>query len=83
VLAGGTTAEELIEGLSIGIGAAIEPGVGILIALALAIDNLSEGLSIGYLVRSEENQAQPARGILGWTGAIGAAVFGGAEAGFS
>jgi hypothetical protein len=39
-------------------------------------------LSIGQLVRSEENQAQPARRILGWTGAIGAAVFGGAGLAF-
>ena len=30
VLAGGTGAEELIEGLSIGVGAAIEPGLGVL-----------------------------------------------------
>lgn len=82
VLAGGTTAEELIEGLSIGIGAAIEPGVGVLLAVAIAIDNLSEGLSIGELVRSEQGQRHPAARILGWTGAIAVAVLGSALIGW-
>ena len=40
VLAGCTSIEELIEGLSIGVGAAIKPGLGLLIALAIVIDNL-------------------------------------------
>jgi zinc transporter, ZIP family len=35
VLAGGTSGEELIEGLSIGIGTAIKPGLGLLIGLRL------------------------------------------------
>lgn len=39
VLAGGTSAEELIEGLSIGVGTAIKPGLALLIALAIIIDN--------------------------------------------
>jgi ZIP family zinc transporter len=51
VLAGGTSAEELVEGISIGVGAAIKPGLGLLIALAIVIDNLSEALSIGELIR--------------------------------
>ena len=46
MLAGGTSAEELIEGIAIGVGAVIKPGLGLLIGLAIAIDNLSEGLSI-------------------------------------
>src|SRR5690606_35508787 len=37
VLAGGTSAEELIEGLSIGVGVTIHPGVGLLIALAIVV----------------------------------------------
>ena len=76
VLAGGTSAEELIEGLSIGIGAAIKPGLGILVALAILIDNLAESLSIGELIRSEddkEGRSEVLR-ILGWTGLIGAAL---------
>jgi zinc transporter, ZIP family len=32
VLAGGTSAEELVEGLSIGVGAAIEPGLWLIVA---------------------------------------------------
>jgi zinc transporter, ZIP family len=70
VLAGGTTVEELVEGLSIGVGAVIQPGVGFLIALAIAIDNFAEGLSIGELVRSAPHQRRPVARILGWTTAI-------------
>ncbi|MDB5592216.1 ZIP family metal transporter [Enterovirga sp.] len=72
VLAGGTSAEELIEGLSIGIGAAIDSRIGIMIALAIVIDNVAEALSIGTLMRSEESDAtKHRRRILGWTGLIG------------
>jgi ZIP family zinc transporter len=77
VLAGGTSAEEVIEGLSIGVGTAIEPGLGLLVALAIVIDNVSEGLSIGEIIRHENGAdgRSQARRILGWTGLIGAAVF--------
>jgi ZIP family zinc transporter len=57
VLAGGTSAEELIEGLSIGVGATINPGLALLIALASIIDNLAESLSIGEIIRSERRGA--------------------------
>jgi len=76
VLAGGTSAEELIEGLSIGIGATINPELGLLVACAIAVDNFSEGLSIGELIRSERSGRGRSHTwrILGWTGLIGAAV---------
>jgi zinc transporter, ZIP family len=76
VLAGGTSVEELIEGLSIGIGAAIKPGLGLLIALAIVVDNLAEALSIGEIIRSEPKKegAHQERRILGWTGLIGIAI---------
>lgn len=76
VLAGGTGAEELIEGLSIGIGLAIKPDLGLMVALAIVIDNVSEALSIGEIIRNEmggRGRSQ-ARRILGWTGLIGASV---------
>lgn len=78
VLAGGTIAEGLIEGLSIGAGAAIEPGIGLLIALAIVIDNFSEGLSIGEIIRSEKSRSRKSEigRVLGWTGLIGTAVLG-------
>jgi zinc transporter, ZIP family len=57
VVAGGTSAEELIEGLSIGVGAVIKPGLALLIALAIIIDNLAESLSIGEIIRSEGERA--------------------------
>ncbi|HXH11899.1 MAG TPA: ZIP family metal transporter [Alphaproteobacteria bacterium] len=84
VLAGGTSAEELIEGLSIGVGTAIKPGLGLLIALAIVIDNLSEALSIGELIRSEragQRSGQVWR-ILGWTGLIGVSLLGSALVGW-
>ena len=75
VLAGGTSAEEIIEGLSIGVGAAVEPGLALLIGLAIVVDNVAEALSIGELIRAQGEAEGQARRILGWTGLIGAAVF--------
>jgi ZIP family zinc transporter len=85
VLAGGTSAEELTEGLSVGIGVVIKPGLDLLIALAIVIDNLSEGLSIGEIIRADESAdrgRRQAQRILGWTGLIGASLFGSALAGW-
>jgi ZIP family zinc transporter len=84
VLAGGTSSEELIEGLAIGVGAAIKPGLGLFIALAILIDNVSEALSIGLLIRDGARLAwrQVVRRTLEWTGLIGAALLGSALAGW-
>lgn len=87
VLVGGTSLEELIEGLSIGVGAAIKPGLGLVIALAIVVDNLAESLSIGEIIRTEPDHRKhrkrnPVRRILGWTGLIGVAVLGSALAGW-
>lgn len=68
VLAGGTSAEEMIEGLSIGVGFTIKPGLGLIIALAIVIDNFSEALSIGEIIRNEKGRGRSAgRRILGDT----------------
>jgi ZIP family zinc transporter len=76
VLAGGTSAEELIEGLAIGTGVVIDPEVGLLIGAAIAIDNISEGMSIGELVFAGGATGRPARRrILGWTALIGTSLF--------
>lgn len=84
VLAGGTSVEEVIEGLSIGVGAAIQPDLGLIVALAVVIDNVTESLSIGALIRSRSPQDRrgAARRILRWTGLIGASLFGSALAGW-
>ncbi len=84
VLAGGTSAEELIEGLSIGIATSIQPTLGLLIALAIMVDNLSEALSIGEIIRSGQANLdrRQVRRILGWTSLIGAALLGSALAGW-
>ena len=73
VLAGGTSAEELIEGLSIGIGAAIEPGLGLIVGAAIVIDNIAEALSIGELIRDQghDKDRRPVWRVLKWTGLIG------------
>lgn len=76
VLAGGTSAEEVIEGIAIGAGTIVEPSIGLLIGLAIAIDNFSEGLSIGELLRANatERAKTPITEILGWTSTIGIAL---------
>lgn len=81
VLAGGTSAEELVEGITIGVSAATDPSLGLIVGLAIVIDNLSEGLSIGELVREKSRKGQAKR-ILGWTGLIGASLFVSAMAGW-
>lgn len=83
VLAGGTSAEELIEGLAIGTGVIIEPEVGALIAAAIAVDNLSEGLSIGELVVSGRDPGHArARRVLGWTTLVGVSLLASALVGW-
>jgi ZIP family zinc transporter len=76
VLAGATSAEELIEGLSIGVGAAIDPRLGLVVALAIIIDNFTESLSIGSLIRAEGKETGRALWLrmLGWTGLIGVSI---------
>jgi zinc transporter, ZIP family len=81
VLAGGTSAEELIEGVTIGVSAATDPSLGMIVGLAIVIDNVSEALSIGDLIREKGGDHQ-ARRILGWTGLIGVALFVSAMAGW-
>jgi zinc transporter, ZIP family len=81
VLAGGTSAEELIEGATIGISAAADPAMGLIVGLAIAIDNVSEALSIGELALAKGGDNVKRR-ILGWTGLIGASLFVSAMAGW-
>lgn len=81
VLAGGTSAEEFIEGVTIGVSAATDPSLGLIVGLAIVIDNVSEALSIDQLIREKGGEHQVRR-ILGWTGAIGAALFVSAMAGW-
>jgi zinc transporter, ZIP family len=83
VLAGGTSLEELVEGFAIGTGVVIDPDLGALIAAAIAIDNLSEGLSIGELVVSKSGRTRAAaRRALGWTALIGVSLVSAAALGW-
>jgi zinc transporter, ZIP family len=81
VLAGGTSAEELVEGLTIGISAATDASLGMIVGLAIVVDNVSEAMSIGDLIREKGGEHQ-ARRILGWTSLIGASLFVSAMAGW-
>lgn len=75
VLAGGTSSEEIIEGIAIGVGAALAPGTALVVGLAITIDNISEAMSIGELILSD-GQEKAKRRILLWTSLIGASLFG-------
>lgn len=76
VLAGGTSIEELIEGLAIGVGGAVEPALALVVALAIGIDNLSEGMSVAELIQEETaDRSQALRRVMTWTGTIGLALF--------
>jgi ZIP family zinc transporter len=76
VLAGGTSVEELVEGLAIGVGAAVDPALALVVALAIGIDNLAEGMSVGELIRDETpDRVRALPRVLAWTGTIGLALF--------
>lgn len=84
VLAGGTSTEELIEGFSIGVGAAIDPGLGFMVGGAIIIDNIVEALSIGELIRDESRNGggRPVWRVLKWTGLIGVSLLSSALVGW-
>ncbi len=83
VLAGGTSVEEVVEGLAIGIGAAVEPSLAVVVAVAIGIDNLAGGMSVGELIRGEvPDRASAMRHVLAWTGTIGLALFASAVIGW-
>lgn len=81
LLAGGTAIEELIEGLSIGVGLAVDPTLGAMIGSAIVLDNLVEGISIAEIIRVERPDG-PTRQIFAWTGLIGFALFTSATVGW-
>ena len=81
LLAGGTSAEELIEGIVIGVSAATDPTLGLMVGVAIIIDNVSEALSIGELILDHGEEGAKRR-IFEWTGLIGAALFLSAMAGW-
>lgn len=76
VLAGGTALEEVIEGLSIGVGAAIQPSLAVFVAGSIALDNATEGMSIGALSAERATGGGVGRRrATSWTGTIGASLF--------
>jgi ZIP family zinc transporter len=81
LLAGSTAIEELIEGLSIGVGLAADPNLGIMIGVAIILDNLVEGMSIAEITRVEQGE-NASRSTYAWTGMIGLALFSSASIGW-
>jgi ZIP family zinc transporter len=81
LLAGGTAIEELIEGLSIGVGLAVNPTLGVMIGAAIVLDNLVEGISIAEIIRADQPE-NASRQIFAWTGLIGLALFSSATIGW-
>jgi ZIP family zinc transporter len=84
VIAGGTLAEEVIEGLGIGVGAAFDPGIGIVVATAIVVDNFAVALSLGEITRENpqvRGRAELLR-VLRWTGLLGVTLFLATLAGF-
>lgn len=80
VLATGTSIEEVIEGIAIGVGVSVGESVGFLLALAIAIDNVTESFSVGAMIRDramQEGGDQPhlARTVVAWSAAPGLVVF--------
>lgn len=73
VIAGATTAEEMLEGIVIGVSGIVGGGTGIVVGLAIAINNLSEAMSIGELVRDEhkDEEGKFQASTMMWTSLIG------------
>jgi zinc transporter, ZIP family len=74
VLAVGTASEELIEGLTIGVGGSIGAGTALVMGVAISIDNISEALSLGALAQKENRKTARRRTLL-WTSLIGVSLF--------
>jgi zinc transporter, ZIP family len=81
VLASATATEELIEGLAIGVSGALDPKVALVVGIAIAIDNISEAMSIGELAQAEK-AGHPKQRTLFWTSTIGVSLFVSALAGW-
>jgi zinc transporter, ZIP family len=75
VLAGGISIENVVQGLAIGMGFAIDPSVAVLVALAVSIDQVTEGMSIGELVKRGAEKSNHVRLVLRWTLVMATAMF--------
>jgi ZIP family zinc transporter len=81
LLAAGTSVEEIIEGLSIGVALATDPTLGAIIVAAIILDNLVEGISIAEIIRAE-NPERASLPTYAWTSIIGLALFSSATIGW-
>nr|WP_210259508.1 ZIP family metal transporter [Devosia sp. 1635] len=74
VIGAATSSEELIEGLAIGVSAAADMRVALIVGLAIVLDNISEGLSLGA-IDAASGEEGAARKTLLWTSLIGVSLF--------
>ena len=81
VIGAATSAEELIEGLAIGVSAAADLRVALIVGLAIVIDNISEGLSLGALDAATGEEGAARKTML-WTSLIGLSLFASAMLGW-
>ncbi|QQR38139.1 ZIP family metal transporter [Devosia rhizoryzae] len=81
VLAAATASEELIEGLSIGVGLAISLSTAIVVGIAITVDNIAEALSLGALARDEDDDTANRRTLL-WTIIVGVSLIASALLGY-
>jgi ZIP family zinc transporter len=81
VLGLATASEELIEGLSIGVGSAISTSTAIAVGLAIFVDNIAEALSIGAMAQ-EDGDEHSVRRTLMWSSLIGVALIASALLGY-
>ncbi|HVM30674.1 MAG TPA: hypothetical protein VM305_07915 [Candidatus Limnocylindrales bacterium] len=80
VLAGATSLEEAVEGVTIGVAAVLDPALAVVVSLAVLINNLGEATAIGEMFREEhKGRVAAARGpTLRWTGTIAVVMVGSA-----
>lgn len=81
VIGDATSSEELIEGVVIGVSAAIDVRAALIVGLAIFIDNISEAMSLGALARKEGGE-HVARRVMLWSSTIGLSLFVSAMAGW-
>jgi len=76
-----TASEEIIEGITLGAGAAVDTTTAVVIGVALIIDNISEAMSLGAL-SLDGKEKKPEKATMWWTSAVGVSLFVSAMAGW-
>ncbi|KKB12920.1 zinc/iron permease [Devosia geojensis] len=81
VIGSATASEEIIEGITLGAGAAVNTSTAIVIGIALIVDNISEAMSLGALALDGKEE-KPKKATMWWTSTVGVSLFVSAMAGW-